>query len=171
MGVTRDALWETSETIIVLVLIAFNFILERSRHSLTLPRSRIRDPATWSVWCLHYCRAHATPVYLSCLMPSKLACSGCSCLLGVFDAFITRVIPLLMFTWRVWCLHISGAHATPVYLACLMPSKLACSGCSCLLGVFDAFVTRVIPLLMFTWRVWCLHISGAHATPVYLACL
>ena len=30
------------ETIIVLVLVAFNFIPQRSHHSLTLPRSRIR---------------------------------------------------------------------------------------------------------------------------------
>ena len=34
------------ETIIVLVLLAFNFIPQRSHHSLTLPRSRIRDSAT-----------------------------------------------------------------------------------------------------------------------------
>ena len=33
------------ETIIVLVLLAFNFIPKRSRHSLTLSRSRIRDSA------------------------------------------------------------------------------------------------------------------------------
>ena len=32
------------ETIIVLVLITFNFIPQRSHHSLTLPRSRIRYP-------------------------------------------------------------------------------------------------------------------------------
>ena len=34
------------ETIIVLVLLAFNFIPQRSHHSLTLPTSRIRDSAT-----------------------------------------------------------------------------------------------------------------------------
>ena len=34
------------ETIIVLVLLAFDFISQRSHHSLTLPRSRIRDSAT-----------------------------------------------------------------------------------------------------------------------------
>ena len=34
------------ETIIVLVLLAFNFIPQRSHHPLTLPRSRIRDSAT-----------------------------------------------------------------------------------------------------------------------------
>ena len=34
------------ETIIVLLLAAFNFIPQRSHHSLTLPRSRIRDSAT-----------------------------------------------------------------------------------------------------------------------------
>ena len=34
------------ETIIVLVLLAFNFIPQRSHHSLTLRRSRIRDSAT-----------------------------------------------------------------------------------------------------------------------------
>ena len=34
------------ETIIVLVLLAINFIPQRSHHSLTLPRSRIRDSAT-----------------------------------------------------------------------------------------------------------------------------
>ena len=34
------------ETIIVLVLLAFNFIPQRSHHSLTLLRSRIRDSAT-----------------------------------------------------------------------------------------------------------------------------
>ena len=34
------------ETITVLVLLAFNFIPQRSHHSLTLPRSRIRDSAT-----------------------------------------------------------------------------------------------------------------------------
>ena len=34
------------ETIIVLVLLAFNFNPERSHHSLTLPMSRIRDSAT-----------------------------------------------------------------------------------------------------------------------------
>ena len=34
------------ETIIILVLLAFNFIPQRSHHSLTLPRSRIRDSAT-----------------------------------------------------------------------------------------------------------------------------
>ena len=34
------------ETIIVFVLIAFPFIHQRSHHSLTLPRSRIRDTAT-----------------------------------------------------------------------------------------------------------------------------
>ena len=34
------------ETIIVLVLLAFNFIPQRSNHSLTQPRSRIRDSAT-----------------------------------------------------------------------------------------------------------------------------
>ena len=34
------------ETTIVLVLLAFNFIPQRSHHSLTLPRSRIRDSAT-----------------------------------------------------------------------------------------------------------------------------
>ena len=34
------------ETIVVLVLLAFNFIPQRSHHSLTLPRSRIRDSAT-----------------------------------------------------------------------------------------------------------------------------
>ena len=33
------------ETIIVLALLAFNFIPQRSHHSLTLPRSRIRDSA------------------------------------------------------------------------------------------------------------------------------
>ena len=33
------------ETIIVLVLLALNFIPQRSHHSLTLPRSRIRDSA------------------------------------------------------------------------------------------------------------------------------
>ena len=41
------------DTIIVLVLLAFNFIPQRSHYSLTLPRSRIRDPAT----------ATLTPVY------------------------------------------------------------------------------------------------------------
>ena len=34
------------ETIIVLVLLAFNFTPQWSHHSLTLPRSRIRDTAT-----------------------------------------------------------------------------------------------------------------------------
>ena len=34
------------ETIIVLVLLAFNLIPERSLHSLALPRSRIGDSAT-----------------------------------------------------------------------------------------------------------------------------
>ena len=34
------------ETIIVFVLLALNFIPQRSHHSLTLPRSRIIDPAT-----------------------------------------------------------------------------------------------------------------------------
>ena len=34
------------ETIIVLVLLAVNFIPQRSHHSLTLPRSRIRDSTT-----------------------------------------------------------------------------------------------------------------------------
>ena len=34
------------ETIIVLVFLAFNFIPERSHHSLTLPRSRIRNSDT-----------------------------------------------------------------------------------------------------------------------------
>ena len=34
------------ETIKVLVLLAFNFIPQRSHHSLTLPRSRIKDSAT-----------------------------------------------------------------------------------------------------------------------------
>ena len=34
------------ETIIVLVLVAFNFIPERSHHSLTLTRSWLRDSAT-----------------------------------------------------------------------------------------------------------------------------
>ena len=34
------------ETIIVLVLLAFNFISQRLHHSLTLTRSRLRDPAT-----------------------------------------------------------------------------------------------------------------------------
>ena len=34
------------ETIRVLALLAFNFIPQRSHHSLTLPRSRIRDSAT-----------------------------------------------------------------------------------------------------------------------------
>ena len=34
------------ETIIILVLLAFNFIPQRSHYSLTLPRSRIRDSAT-----------------------------------------------------------------------------------------------------------------------------
>ena len=34
------------ETIIILVLLAFNYIPQRSHHSLTLPRSRIRDSAT-----------------------------------------------------------------------------------------------------------------------------
>ena len=34
------------ETIIVLVLLAFNFIPQRSHHSLTLPRLWIRDSAT-----------------------------------------------------------------------------------------------------------------------------
>ena len=34
------------KTIVVLVLLAFNFIPQRSRHSLALPRSRIRDFAT-----------------------------------------------------------------------------------------------------------------------------
>ena len=34
------------ETIIILVLLGFNFIPQRSHHSLTLPRSRIRDSAT-----------------------------------------------------------------------------------------------------------------------------
>ena len=34
------------ETIIVLVLLAFNFIHQRSHHSLTLPRSLNKDSAT-----------------------------------------------------------------------------------------------------------------------------
>ena len=34
------------ETIMVLVLLAFNFIPQRSHHSLTLPRSQIKDLAT-----------------------------------------------------------------------------------------------------------------------------
>ena len=34
------------ETIIVLVLLAFNFIPQRSHHALTLTRSRHRDSAT-----------------------------------------------------------------------------------------------------------------------------
>ena len=34
------------ETITVLVLLAFNFIPQRSHHSLTLPRSQFRDSAT-----------------------------------------------------------------------------------------------------------------------------
>ena len=48
MGVTGDALcmtWRLS-TIIVLVLLAFNFILQRSHHSLTLPKSQFKDSAT-----------------------------------------------------------------------------------------------------------------------------
>ena len=34
------------DTIIVLVLLTFNFNPQRSHHSLTLPRSQIRDSAT-----------------------------------------------------------------------------------------------------------------------------
>ena len=34
------------KTIIVLVLLVFNFIPQRSHHYLTLPRSQIRDSAT-----------------------------------------------------------------------------------------------------------------------------
>ena len=34
------------ETIIVLILLAFNFIPQRSQHSLTFKRSRLRDPVT-----------------------------------------------------------------------------------------------------------------------------
>ena len=46
MGMTGDALCCDLETIIILVLLAFNFIPQRSHHSLTLPRSRIRDSST-----------------------------------------------------------------------------------------------------------------------------
>ena len=43
------------ETIMVLVLLAFNFILPRSHHSLTLPRSRFGDSAnaTLNAWGWH----------------------------------------------------------------------------------------------------------------------
>ena len=45
-GVGWGYIVQDLETIIVLVLLAFNFIPQRSNHSLTLPRSRIRDSAT-----------------------------------------------------------------------------------------------------------------------------
>ena len=37
------------QTMIVFVFLAFNFIPQRSHHSLTLPRSRIRDSATVTI--------------------------------------------------------------------------------------------------------------------------
>ena len=47
MEVTRDALIVRDlKTIIVFVVLALNFIPQRSHRSLTLPRSRIRDSAT-----------------------------------------------------------------------------------------------------------------------------
>ena len=45
-GGDRGCIMRNLETIIVLVLLAFNFIPQRSYQSLTLPRSRIRDSAT-----------------------------------------------------------------------------------------------------------------------------
>ena len=45
MEVTGNAVRDL-ETIIVLVLLALNFIPQRSNHSIILARSLIRDPAT-----------------------------------------------------------------------------------------------------------------------------
>ena len=42
----RGCIVRDLETIVVLVVLAFNFIPKRSHHSLTLPRSRIWDSAT-----------------------------------------------------------------------------------------------------------------------------
>ena len=46
MLVIGDTLCVTCVTIIVLVLLAFNFIPQRTHHSLTFTRSRLRDSAT-----------------------------------------------------------------------------------------------------------------------------
>ena len=56
------------ETIIVLVLLAFNFIPQRWHHSLTLPRWRIRDFATLTLtpqqsW--YWCHQHNRSAYFS----------------------------------------------------------------------------------------------------------
>ena len=46
MQVIGDAIVRDLETIMVLVLLALNFIPQRSHHSLTFTRSRLRDSAT-----------------------------------------------------------------------------------------------------------------------------
>ena len=46
MGGDRGCIVRDLETIIVLVLLAFNFIPQRSHHAFTLTRSRFRDSAT-----------------------------------------------------------------------------------------------------------------------------
>ena len=46
MGVTAGCIVLEMEAIIVLVLLAFNFIPQMSHRSRTLPRSRIRNSAT-----------------------------------------------------------------------------------------------------------------------------
>ena len=46
MGVTGDYIVRDLETLIVLILLAFNFIGQRSHHSLTSLMSRFRDSVT-----------------------------------------------------------------------------------------------------------------------------
>ena len=46
MGLPGGCIVRDQETIIVFVLLAFKFIPQMSHHSLTLPRSRLRDSAT-----------------------------------------------------------------------------------------------------------------------------
>ena len=62
------------ETIIILVLLAFNFIPQRSHHSLTLPRSRIQLYCQYSICCV---------AALLLLSISDLQCSSLAAIVNI----------------------------------------------------------------------------------------
>ena len=60
------------ETIIVLVLLAFNFIPQRSHHSQTLPRPQIRDSATATLKPSKWSHQHNRSAYFPLTVYNKL---------------------------------------------------------------------------------------------------
>ena len=141
------------ETIIVLVLLAFNFVSQRSHHSPTLPRSRIRDSATATLTpgdgtaAIKVESCSPTPV-MSRTCPAHMSLS-CAC-----SVMTPACVASMSFSWA--CFVMKRACVTTMSLsfaysvmarACVshMSLSCACSVMTCACVAWLLFIRTLQP--------------------------